>query len=384
MSDKENNWIPRLKQYLADGQIDRREFVRYCALLGMSAGAAYMWAGKITGQPFAPPAKAAELPKGGTLRIAMRVPKIETPHTFSWVYDSNITRQQIRYATRTGVDNVTRPDLCTWKASDDLKTWTLTMNDVDWYKGGKVTAEQVAWNIKRCLDPAVGSSVVGLMKGYMLNEIDSGTKDDNGNPVMTTEIWDANAIEVKDDKTLVLNLKEAQVAVPEHLFHYPFPIMDPAEGGKFEVGSNGNGHFELVEFEVGRKAVLKKREGSSAHLDTIEFIDLGDNTAATAAALQSRQVDGAYEGNVEQFDLFKAMDHVDIYAKTTASTAVARTRLDQEQFKDARVRKAMRLAVDVPKTVEIAVGEQGSAAEHHHVSPVHPDYKQLPEMTRNV
>ncbi|MEE4236667.1 MAG: ABC transporter substrate-binding protein, partial [Anderseniella sp.] len=39
---------------------------------------------------------------------------------------------------------------------------------------------------------------------------------------------------------------------------------------------------------------------------------------------------------------------------------------------------------DVPKTVEIAVGEQGSAAEHHHVSPVHPDYKQLPEMTRNV
>ena len=44
----------------------------------------------------------------------------------------------------------------------------------------------------------------------------------------------------------------------------------------------------------------------------------------------------------------------------------------------------MRLAVDVPKTVEIAVGEQGSAAEHHHVCPVHPDYKQLPEMTRNV
>ncbi len=301
MSDKENTWIPRLKQYLAEGKIDRREFVRYCALLGMSAGAAYMWAGKITGQPFAPPAKAAELPKGGTLRIAMRVPKIETPHTFSWVYDFNITRQQIRYATRTGVDNVTRPDLCTWKASDDLKTWTLTMNDVDWYKGGKVTAEQVAWNIKRCLDPAVGSSVVGLMKGYMLNEIDSGTKDDKGNPVMTTEIWDANAIEVKDEKTLVLNLKEAQVAVPEHLFHYPFPIMDPAEGGKFEVGSNGNGHFELVEFEVGRKAVLKKREGSPAHLDMIEFIDLGDNTAATAAAIQSKQVDGAYEGNVEQF-----------------------------------------------------------------------------------
>ena len=49
MSDKEHIWFPKLKQYLADGLLDRREFVRYCSLLGMSAGAAYMWAGKITG-----------------------------------------------------------------------------------------------------------------------------------------------------------------------------------------------------------------------------------------------------------------------------------------------------------------------------------------------
>ena len=27
------------------------------------------------------------------------------------------------------------------------------------------------------------------MKGYMLNEVDTGTKDDAGNAVMTTELW---------------------------------------------------------------------------------------------------------------------------------------------------------------------------------------------------
>jgi peptide/nickel transport system substrate-binding protein len=385
MSDKEHIWIPKLKQYLADGLMDRREFVRYSALLGMSAGAAYMWAGKITGQPFAPPARAAEMPKGGSLKIAMRVPKIETPHTFSWIYDSNITRQQVRYATRTGVDNVTRPDLVSWKASDDLKTWTLTVNDVDWYKGGKLTAEQVAWNIKHVLDPAVGSSVVGLMKGYMLKEVDSGKKDDKGNAVMTTELWDANAIEVKDDKTLVMNLKEAQVAVPEHLFHYPLAILDPEEGGKFGVGSNGNGFFELVEFEVGRKAVLKRREGAPGYLDEVQFIDLGDNTAAEAAAIQSRQVHTAYESNVEQYDLYTKMDHIAIQSATTANTGVARLRLDAKPGDDPKVRKAFRLATDVAKAQEIAVGTQhGEPAEHHHVCPVHPDYKKLPEMTRNV
>jgi peptide/nickel transport system substrate-binding protein len=384
MSDKENVWIPKLKQYLADGHLDRREFVRYCALLGMSASAAYMWAGKITGQPFAAPAQAAELPKGGVLKIAMRVPKIESPHTFSWVYDSNITRQVVRYATRTGVDNVTRPDLCSWTASDDLKQWTLTVNDVDWYKGGKLTAEQIAWNIKHCLDPAVGSSVVGLMKGYMLNEIDSGQKDDKGNAVMTTELWDANAIEVKDDKTLVLNLKEAQVAVPEHLFHYPFAILDPAEEGKFGLGSNGNGNFDLVEFEVGRKAVLRRREGAPGYLDEVQFIDLGDNTAAEAAAIQSKQVDGSYESNVEQYDLYTKMDHIEIYTATTANTGVARLRSDSKPGDDPRVRKAFRLAIDVNKATEIAVGPHGDTAEHHHVCPVHPDYKKLPAMEHNI
>lgn len=384
MSDKENVWIPKLKQYLADGHLDRREFVRYCSLLGMSATAAYMWAGKITGQPFAAPAQAAELPKGGVLKIAMRVPKIESPHTFSWVYDSNITRQVVRYATRTGVDNVTRPDLCSWTASDDLKQWTLTVNDVDWYKGGKLTAEQIAWNIKHCLDPAVGSSVVGLMKGYMLNEIDSGQKDDKGNAVMTTELWDANAIEVKDDKTLVLNLKEAQVAVPEHLFHYPFAILDPAEEGKFGLGSNGNGNFDLVEFEVGRKAVLRRREGAPGYLDEVQFIDLGDNTAAEAAAIQSKQVDGSYESNVEQYDLYTKMDHIEIYTATTANTGVARLRSDSKPGDDPRVRKAFRLAIDVNKATEIAVGPHGDTAEHHHVCPVHPDYKKLPAMEHNI
>lgn len=385
MSDREHIWIPRLKQDLADRRISRREFIRYSALLGMSAGAAYMWAGRITGQPIAPPARAAEMPKGGTLKLSMRVPKIDSPHTFSWIYDSNVTRQVVGYVTRTGVDNVTRPHLCSrWEASEDLKTWTFTVADYTWHSGRPLTAEDFAWNIRRCLDPATGSSVVGLMKGYMLNEIDSGQKDDQGNPVMTTELWDANAIEVRDDKTLVLNLKEPQVAVPEHLFHYPFSILDPAENGVFKVGSNGVMPFELVDLEVGRKAVLRKRPDGQAYLDEVQFIDLGDNPAAEAAALQSRQVHGNYEGNVEQYALFKAMEHVDIHEVVTANTAVVRMRVDQEIFKDPRVRQAMRYATDQAKTVQIATGDLGETAEHHHVAPVHPDYYKLPMFARDV
>jgi peptide/nickel transport system substrate-binding protein len=388
MSEKEHIWIPRLKQQLLVSKIDRREFIRYSTLLGMSAGAAYMWAGKITGNPIAAPARAANMPKGGILRVSMRVPKIDSPHTYSWVYDSNIFRGVCGYMTRTGADNVTRPHLVEkWEASEDLKNWTLSVRQINWHSGRRLTAEDLAWNIKHCLDPNTGSSVVGLMKGYMLNEVDSGTKDDSGNPVMTTELWDANAIEVKDENTLVLNLKEAQVAVPEHLFHYPFGIVDPEDGGKFDVGSNGTEAFELVELETGRKAVLKARKeyyGDGPYLDEVHFLDLGDNATAEAAALASGQVDVLYQGGVEQLGIYESIPDTTVHQAVTASTGVARTRVDHEPFGDARVRKAFRLATDVKKTLQIAMRGIGREAEHHHVAPIHPDYKQLPPMNRDI
>jgi peptide/nickel transport system substrate-binding protein len=384
MSERENIWVPKLKQYLADKKISRREFIRQSTLLGLSASAAYMWAGKITGQPIAAPARAQNLPRGGILKIGMRVPKVDSPHTFSWIYDSNISRQVVGYITRTGVDNVTRPHLCSgWEASDDLKTWTFTVADINWHSGRPLTAEDFAWNLKRVLDPDTGSSAAAMLN-YLAREVDTGEKDGDGKPIMSSEIWDASAIEVRDDKTLVLNLREPQVGVPEHLFHYPMQILDPDENGVFGVGSNGVMPFELTELEVGRQAVLKKRDDREAYLDEVHFIDLGDNTASLAAAMSSKQVDGCYEGNVEQHQLFQAMDHVEIYSAITANTAVVRMRVDQEPFTDPKVRQAVRFATDQAKTVQIAAGDLGEPAEHHHVSPVHPDYAELPMFERDV
>jgi peptide/nickel transport system substrate-binding protein len=376
MVEKVHKGIHLLQQHLSEGKIDRREFVRHACLLGMSAGTAYLLAGKITGQPFAPPAQASELPKGGIIKIAMRVPKIDNPPVFSWSYDANIVRQVCGYLTRTGADGVTRPHLASkWEASEDLKTWTLTMNPTaKWHNGKPFTSEDAAWNIKHCLDPKVGSSIV---------EIDTGTKDDKGKPVMMSELWDANAIDARDPGKLVLNLKEAQVAVPEHFYHYPFLMLDPAENGKFQPGSNGTESFQLTEYEIGRKAILKRREGSPARVDEIHFIDLGDNPASVAAALASKQVHGIYEGNIDQLSIYNAMEHVDIHEVLTAQTAVARMRLDQKPFDNQAVRKAMRLAVDPDKTLQIAYKGVGKAAEHHHVCPLHPDYKELAPFKRD-
>ena len=381
--------IPTLKRQLADRLIDRREFVRYAALLGMSATSAYAFVRKVTGEPFVAPAAAQTLPKGGVLRIGMRCQDLKSPHTYSWVESSNSARQVLDYLTTTGVDNVTRPSLVEkWEASPDLKTWTLRVRrNVKWHNGRQFTADDVVWNLKRVLDPKTGSSVLGLMKGFLLEEYETGEKDDKGNAKKSTKLWDANAIQKVDTFTVKLNGKTAQLAVPEQLFHYPLLILDPAENGEFKVGSNGTGAFTLVENEVGRRQVLKARKepywGGGPYLDEIQFIDLGDDPAASVSALASKQVDGLYGADITQLDALQKLPHAQMYQVTTAYTATARVQ-PVKPFDDKRVRQALRYAIDSNVILQIAHKGLGQVGEHHHVSPVHPEYAKLPMFQRDV
>src|SRR5215468_2558359 len=330
MRSNEHALVPTLKRQLAEKQIDRREFVRYATLLGMAAPAAYAFAAKMTGTPLVAPAAAqGALPKGGTLWMAMRCQDLKSPHTYSWIESANSARQVLDYLTVTGADNVTRPSLIEkWEPSPDLKTWTLRVRkSVKWHSGRQFTADDVVWNLKRVLDPKTGSSVVGLMKGFLLEEFETGEKDEKGNAKKSTRLWDANAVQKVDSFTVKLNGKTAQLAVPEQLFHYPLLIMDPAENGEFKVGSNGTGAFSLVEAEVGRRQILKARKdywGGGPYLDEIHFVDLGDDPAAAVSALASKQVDGLYAADITQLDALQKLSHVQMYQVATAYTATAR------------------------------------------------------------
>jgi len=382
--------VPTLKRQLVERQIDRREFVRYATLLGMAAPAAYAFVARVTRERLVAPAEAqTTLPKGGTLRIAMRCQDLKSPHTYSWIESANSARQVLDYLTVTGVDNVTRPGLIEkWEPSPDLKTWTLRVRkSVKWHNGRQFTADDVVWNLKRVLDPKTGSSVLGLMKGFLLEDYETGEKDDKGNPKKASRLWDANAIQKVDDFTVRLNGKTPQLAVPEQLFHYPLLILDPAENGEFKVGSNGTGAFTLVENEVGRRQVLKAHKpsywGGGPYLDQLEFIDLGDDPAASVAALASKQVDGLYGADIVQLEALQKIPHVQMYQVATAYTATARMQ-PVKPFDDKRVRQAMRYAIDANAVLQIAHRGLGQPGEHHHVSPVHPEYAKLAPPQRDV
>lgn len=364
-------YLPKLAEQFADKKVDRREFLRTSTLLGLSATAAYAIAG-LPGGGYVRPAAAQT---GGTVRISIRVPALDNPHTYSWVYDSNSARQVCDYLTRTGFDNITRPWLVDWNASEDLKTWTLNLKQgVKWSNGDDLVADHVIWNITRWLDPDVGSSILGLMQGYMMN--------DDG-----TAIWDANAIEKVDDHTIRLNARVPQLAVPEHLFHYPALILHPDQNGVFGTEAHGTGAFRMVEYEVGKKAVFEPHKGywgQAPALDRLEFIDLGDDMAAAINALASGQVMGMYEASTTQYGALQKIENVAIHTVNTAQTGVARMNPAFKPFDDARVRKAMRMALDTEKLVQIAHLGLGQPGEHHHVARVHPEYADVGFMKQDI
>lgn len=385
MRNRLHPYLPRLAEQLDAKAISRREFLRTATLLGVGATTAYGMAGLAPGAA----ARAQTPRRGGTLRIATTVYDMNTPWTASTTAHPLIYAQVVEHLTRTGTDNVTRPHLLEdWETSDDLRSWTLRVRPgVSWHSGRPFTAEDIAWNLTRQLGDAAGSSLLGLMKGYMLNEIDTGEVSESGRPVIRHELWDANAIEIVDDLTLRLNLKAPQLAVPEHLFHYPAVMLYPEDDGLFGPGRPGTGAFTLAEIEPGRRAVLEARPdywGEGPWLDRVEFIDLGGSEQAVANALASRQVDGAFQILPDFFPMLEAREHLRFHEVTTADTAVVRMNVRNAPFGDARVRKAMRLAVDAGQASDLTFGTFSTPAEHHHVSPIHPEYAPLPEMQRDV
>ena len=124
----------------------------------------------LAGSPAISEAQADAMPRGGALRIAMKIEDISKPAIIDSNEKNNLLRQVCEYITITGQDNITRPYLAErWEASEDLRTWTFYLRKESNGKRGVRSRRSAAiWNVRHLLDPAIGSSVIGLMKGYML------------------------------------------------------------------------------------------------------------------------------------------------------------------------------------------------------------------------
>lgn len=395
MSKSEHILVPKLKDQLSGGAMDRREFIRFATLLGVSAGVAYATAGlpspamAADNMPF--PAADPNAKPGGILRVAQRVAKMDDPATYSWNEMSNQTRPVLEYMTMVGPDNIVRPMLIeSWTPSDDLKTWTLNVRKgVMWHNGEELTAEHIAWNILRWTDSATGSSALGLSTFAALST-PTGEKNDKGKPVRKPT---PNAVEVVDTHTLKLNLAAPVLSVAEDCAEYPTLIAHPSFKAPFPDNPIGTGPYTVAELKVGERCILKritkttdgkdlKYWGGDVYLDEIHFYNYDQDNQPAAVA--SGSVDTIYELTVDQIELARSIEGAQIKSVETAQTLCCRMQVDQKPFDDIRVRRAIVKAVDNAAIKNLVFPEGGGVAHNYHVSPVQPEYFPLPETTQDI
>ena len=383
---------PVVKMYAReclDGQLSRREFMTRATALGVSSAVAYGAIGLMS-----PPVQAQEGKPGGVLRMNMETKAGKDPRTWDWSELANFARGWLDYAVEYNRDGSLRGMLVeSWEASADAKEYILHVRPgVKWNNGDDFTAEHLAFNITRWCDGKVdGNSMTGRMAA--LCDQMTETKPDPDDATKTVEVKFAvprpGAITVVDPMTVKLTLAAPDITVIVGMADYPAAVVHPSfDNGDTGDSPIGTGPYLPTHDEVGVKQELTLNKDhvwwgtavyGGPYLDQIVFIDTGTDPAALVSAAEADEIDMTYRTQGDFVAVFDGLGWTKSDAVTAATISV-RFNQQSDLYKDAKVRKALSMAVDNAIVLELGYAGLGTVAENHHVCPIHPEYAKLPPL----
>ena len=249
-----------------------------------------------------------------------------------------------------------------WEASEDGLTWTFTMRDgLKWSDGTDLNAKDFEYSFKRMVDPNTAApyaeTCLGMIDGF---EEAAGFPDADGNPTVDPNPEALNVKASEDGKTLTIVL-----SYPCSYFDKmaAFATMSPVQQATVEANGDSwctspdtfvsNGPYMITDWTPSERIVLTKNpnyvggwDSSKIVSDTITLLLLEDSSASFAA-YNSGEAQLIKDVPTDEIpSLTKAEDGGDFYVDTILGTYYVSLNLQRDAFKDAKVRKALSLAID--------------------------------------
>ena len=238
-----------------------------------------------------------------------------------------------------------------WEASEDGLTWTFTMRDgLKWSDGTDLNAKDFEYSFKRMANPDTAAPYAATCLG-MIDGFDAAQAGDT----------DALNVKASDDgKTLTIVL-----SYPCSYFDKmaAFASMSPVQQATVEANGDAwctsaetfvsNGPYMITDWTPSERIVLTKNpnyvggwDNSKIVSDTITLLLLEDSSAAYAA-YNSGEAQLIKDVPTDEIpSLTKAEDGGDFYVDTILGTYYVSMNLQRDAFQDAKVRKALSLAID--------------------------------------
>ncbi|WP_328874812.1 ABC transporter substrate-binding protein [Streptomyces sp. NBC_00287] len=311
------------------------------------------------------PAKGSEKPRrGGTLRVGAlgRASAITRDPHGSQANESDYLIISLVYDTLTvpGTKPNTEPRLAaSWQPSADLKTWKFTLaKGAKFHDGSPVTAEDVVWSLKRLRNTPAGASRL------------PGIKPEN--------------IKAEGDDTVVLVSDYANAELPLLTRLTTFVLKKDTSDKELDKAP-GTGPFKLDWFRSGNARLVRNEDwyGGEVLLDAIE-VKIFESPQAMANALLAGQIDVASNVGAVAARTAEKREDIQIVRRPNDMAMPIVMRTADGPFADAKVREALRLAVDREAMVKQVLSGYGTVANDILGTGDPAFAKDIPQRTRDL
>jgi peptide/nickel transport system substrate-binding protein len=328
----ENNVIDEL----IGGDLDREEFLRRATMFGIGAGTIGALL-RFMGEPdLAFGARLEAVQAGGTLRVGITAPGSSLePWKLNEGGSLAFAGIPGEYLTFTDPQARVRPALATsWKANRDASVWTFQLRrGVRFHNGQEMTSRDV----------------VASMKHYVSAGSNAGL----------SPYFAAGGVSARGKYTVVFRLKAPLGSFPYLLSQTTYQaIIQPASIAAkpdtwVKSGMIGTGPFVLRRYVDKRSAELVRNNrywGGRPPLDGVR-ITFYQGSAPMVLALRAGQIDLAFQLSPQEARPFKRNSKYIYYSQPVSAHRQVCMRTDVEAFRDARVRRAVALAINRPQQI---------------------------------